>query len=304
MRTTRSSVPSLARALARVNGKVPRDQHNTYKDYRYSSADAIFAHLRGALFDEGLDIWQDELEVKVIQSTPRKNGDVPAPWIQVTYAIGIIVSGTVPNPELLEQVTIFSQLLGPQTTAADRTFALKYYLRGKGLLDTGDQLEDADSADTSKGAPLTDSDSGTRRQPRQRRQPPVDGVAPRVTPDLKPDDAPEPEVLPATAETETAPAAKATKAKTTTFDGRWKVVGDVFSEQGVFESTLLRHRNLYGLAEQSLRRLRTIKDKKLLFAANDALLRQLPTKGYQQLLKLAQSPIRATASASTPPATG
>ena len=136
---------SISQAIGAVANHVKRDQRNEYAKYDYASADAIYSHVREAIADQGLRVYQNEIESETMQVT-GKNGSITQ-WVKVQYELALIRDQVMDTREsaLLERVTVMAQVTGAQTFAAIRTYALKYWLRGLFLLDTGDVREDIDS---------------------------------------------------------------------------------------------------------------------------------------------------------------
>ena len=132
----------LADLAERLGATVAKDAHNSHGNYDYASADAIYRHCRGAILGAGLMVFQDEIDgpefIERANSAGRKST-----WARVTYMIGC--TSKLGISEGGERVTVLVQITGSQSLGAARTYALKYWLRGKLLLATGDQSEDLDS---------------------------------------------------------------------------------------------------------------------------------------------------------------
>ena len=133
----------LAEALAGMDGHAKRDCRNQHGGYDYASADSIFACVRLPLAKVGLAIWQQQVELEFID-VPGK-GDKPSRWMKATYEFALTPDGQAPAEGEAERVTVGCQLLGAQSFGAIRTYALKYWLRGKCLISTGDRAEDIDA---------------------------------------------------------------------------------------------------------------------------------------------------------------
>ncbi len=128
---------NLTDALAAIAAHVPKDQRNAFAGYDYASADAIYAHVRPALLAAGYLPYQTEVAFEMID----RNGKA---WVQVTYEMALRkADGSYQDDP--ERVTVLVQVTGAQSMAAVRTYAMKYWLRGKVLLATGDMSEDIDA---------------------------------------------------------------------------------------------------------------------------------------------------------------
>ena len=130
--------PALAEAL---RATVAKDAHNSHGGYDYATADAIYAHARRAVFGAGLTVYQSETGLELTERANRSGKK--STWAQVTYELGLAPVGQTPADP--ETVTVLVQVTGSQSLGAARTYALKYWLRGKFLLATGDEREDLDS---------------------------------------------------------------------------------------------------------------------------------------------------------------
>ena len=164
----------IARAMLAMEGMVKHDRENnsvSSDSYSYASADAVYLHIRDALANEGLFPWQSEIESKIVEG---KKGST-YPWLTVTYEIGLAYDENK-RPEVVEIITAMALLRNAQALQAVRTFALKYYLKGKLLLGTGEKDTDATN-DTppapeprtrtrSEQKPATSSRSTSTRKPK------------------------------------------------------------------------------------------------------------------------------------------
>ena len=138
---TSQTTGRIARAMLAMEGMVKHDRENnsvSSDSYSYASADAVYLHIRDALAKEGLFPWQSEIESKVVEG---KKGST-YPWLTVTYEIGLAYDENK-RPEAVEIITAMALLRNAQALQAVRTFALKYYLKGKLLLGTGEKDTDA-----------------------------------------------------------------------------------------------------------------------------------------------------------------
>ena len=135
--------PSLAKAMLEMPVSIEKDQENSFAHYQYSSADAVFANIRTQLAKQGLAPWQQEISMEVIEQTKQnKDGtERRSRWLKAKYQMALTPDGQAPmdNIELEgEIVTVMCEFTTAQAFAAIRTYALKYWLRGKLLLATGE----------------------------------------------------------------------------------------------------------------------------------------------------------------------
>ena len=133
----------------------------SHAGYDYASADALYQIARAELAAVGLAPWQDELEIELIPP----EGSQKKGWIRARYAMALTPDGRKPGAGEVEHITVMSQATGAQAFAAIRTFALKYWLRGKLLLATGEQLDDVDAMP--KEPPPMKSKSKSKSAPQQ-----------------------------------------------------------------------------------------------------------------------------------------
>jgi len=143
-------VKEMMQDLAEVGGEVPKDLTNSYADYEYASADAIYRHARRSLLAGGLLPFQQELSKTWHE---RQQGGKTVRWLEVEYGLALTPGGVAVEVRKLEKVTVVVQITGAQSMGAARTYALKYWLRGKLLLSTGDQAEDLDASEPTPLAP-------------------------------------------------------------------------------------------------------------------------------------------------------
>ncbi len=111
--------------------KVDKDMRNSYKGYDYASADAVFAAVRVAMADLKLHLVTQELSFKIHDFG---TDDKPSRHIELKVYIGITDGSVVP----LELITVMGPYTAPQSIQALRTYAVKYWLRTKLLLPTGE----------------------------------------------------------------------------------------------------------------------------------------------------------------------
>ena len=126
-------------------GTIEKDERNDFAEYDYASADAIYSHVREEIASKGYSVWMNEISFDVLEGEKKKQ------WLKVSYEIGLTADGGRPDDKELERITILAQYAGVQTCQAVRTYALKYFLRGRFLLPTGEK--DADVTPYSKSRP-------------------------------------------------------------------------------------------------------------------------------------------------------
>ena len=132
-------------------GKVQRDSQNKYAKYSYASADAVFAHVRPVLARHKLPLAFEIGDLKTI--THRKAEFLILPvsvWFEGEKSETV---ATFPVP--LNTAGTKGVRLDPQAMQSAVTFALKYFLRTRLLLDTGDR--DADQDDKQEVEPPSEA---------------------------------------------------------------------------------------------------------------------------------------------------
>ena len=132
----------LAAAIDAMPGAVPKDSRNKHAGYDYASADSIYLSVRNHLAKSGLSVWQDEESVEVVGKVSKEE----VAWVRATYKMALIKGATATQSEMdgAEKVTVMTPVRNAQAFAAIRTYALKYWIRGKCLLAIGDVEEDID----------------------------------------------------------------------------------------------------------------------------------------------------------------
>ena len=135
----------VARMILDTAGTIEKDERNDFAEYDYASADAIYSHVREQIANKGYSVWMNEISFDVLEGEKKKQ------WLKVSYEIGLTADGGRPDDKELERITILAQYAGVQTCQAVRTYALKYFLRGRFLLPTGEK--DADVTPYSKSRP-------------------------------------------------------------------------------------------------------------------------------------------------------
>ena len=157
----------LARAILAIQGVFADgdmiNHKSKKKEYSYAKVDDIFVEVRGALANEGLVPWQSAV---FLDFRERKdyNGKVVGESIFSQSLHAILGPGeTVPAEGEAESVFIEAPKFGPQSFAAIRTFAEKYYLRTKLLLPIGSELDDFDSVFYDQEKPQDDNDNKSKK---------------------------------------------------------------------------------------------------------------------------------------------
>ena len=119
---------------------VTKDQRHPM-GYTYASADSIYDAVRFALKDNDVDIQIDE-ESCSFESATRNGKEVTVCTVTLAFRM---TTGLIPRERVQpERCTIRFDYRGPQSMQAARTFAQKYWLRGKFLISTGEPDLDAD----------------------------------------------------------------------------------------------------------------------------------------------------------------
>ena len=155
--------PGVAEAMFKMSGTVEKDALNAFHKYKYASADSVYAAVREDIAQQGLAPWQDELSLETFTTENDKGKKVL--WAQVMYEMALTPNGEKP-PGPGERVTIFADVTGPQSMGAIRTYALKYWLRGKLLISTGEGDLDEREKEAPKGpAPAAALDEAEAREP-------------------------------------------------------------------------------------------------------------------------------------------
>ena len=130
---------ALARAILELPDRIEYDAFNPHGKYNYASADKMYQTIGKVLAKHGLTVWQNEAEISY-QETPT--GTL---LVLVSYDMGF---QTDPGkaPEHTERMTGSAQFRSAQDIAAARTYAMKYWLRSKMLIATGEPDTDAQDA--------------------------------------------------------------------------------------------------------------------------------------------------------------
>lgn len=120
----------VCRAMDQVKAVEKRDEApKAVGGYAYASADDVYDSVRKILAKNRLAPQQDELECQ-IERVEGKDGKMVA-YLRLRYSIGFIGERPVNR-------SIMLQYNGPQSFQAAATYVLKYWLRGRLLLSTGE----------------------------------------------------------------------------------------------------------------------------------------------------------------------
>ena len=140
------------------NGKFGDDRN---PKYLYATADDVYSAVGKALSEQGLGVWCNEVKSELF--TEEATGKPT--WIHAVYELAITPGGEPPEATILsvagderldratERLTFSHPYFGVQSFSAIRTYAIKTYLRGKLLLDTG-ELDADDWAKSDTPYPL------------------------------------------------------------------------------------------------------------------------------------------------------
>ena len=140
---------SICEVMTKV-GEIHKDATNKYAGYNYASADSVFEKLRKLMGKNNLVVSVNEVDFNM-------HGEGNKPHARVVFDITLAhaLTGEITSPE---RITVQSQYTGPQSVQAIRTYALKYWLRAKFLLSTGETDIDAEkpSKDTQLQSAIED----------------------------------------------------------------------------------------------------------------------------------------------------
>ena len=154
--------PGLCKAILECPRSIPKDSRNYHAKYDYASADAVFQSVAKPLAEAGLATWINEVSVDVVEGKKGADGKEGPKWVKTTYEIALTPGGLAPPDGKAERVTVMAQLLSAQTLQAVRTYAIKYFLRTKLLLATGEIQDDVDNQP--KGTPTQAATKATKKK--------------------------------------------------------------------------------------------------------------------------------------------
>ena len=131
--------------LGQVPDTVRAGERNAEKGgYKYASIDSFYQHCRPAIAAAGLELYQDETAADIVDVKGQKWA-----WLKVTYRMALAPAGE--EPKVWESITVAAPMYDAQTSGAVRSYAAKYWLRGKLMLATGET--DLDGVTTPKPKP-------------------------------------------------------------------------------------------------------------------------------------------------------
>ena len=132
METNGTFTDAIARVIQNTEGTIIADGKSSHFKYGYASIDAVLAHLRKAMSDEGITLGMNELDFSLHQMS--ESGKKP-PMILAKYEFWLEWKGKISERESLTQTAILGK---DQTPGAIRSYALKYWLRAKFMLSIGE----------------------------------------------------------------------------------------------------------------------------------------------------------------------
>ena len=136
----------MCKIMSEVPAEIKKDLHNSFADYWYASSDAVYKAMRPLLakYDLGVDF-----NTEVIRETieiSNKKGDIEKKVLQsmkVSIRLG---------DDKFTHITMPIIQNSPQGFQSAITFAIKYFLRSKFLLVTGEKDADKDATPDSHAA--------------------------------------------------------------------------------------------------------------------------------------------------------
>ena len=134
--------------------------------FRFAKTDDIYAACRVELAKVGLTVIADQKKPKILSDDKSyKDSKTKEPVLtgQFTFNVGFSMG----DQEELETMTFFVRITGPQTTAALRSYAIKYFLRGKLLLETGESVDEEDQLE-GNGNPFESPDMPPKKATKQK----------------------------------------------------------------------------------------------------------------------------------------
>ena len=143
---------AVAKAMGEIK-EVEKDSYNKFQKYDYASADSVFRACREAISKAGICITMKQIACKY-----EKIGDGDKIYINTVFAM------SCENGYNEEQIHMLVPFLGPQSVQAARTYALKYYLRTKFLLPTGERDADDNPAFQDGFDPIEPADDKQKQE--------------------------------------------------------------------------------------------------------------------------------------------
>ena len=126
---------AMAQLMLDIEGIKPGARHD-FARYNYSTADQVFDAVRPLLAKHGFSVTCDELDVKMTDVGTKSGGKL----VLSTYAFMTWYAGE--EVGTLERMTVGNSLTSPQSLCASRTYAMKYFLRTKFLINVNEKDED------------------------------------------------------------------------------------------------------------------------------------------------------------------
>ena len=160
-----------AKIISEVMKRLPKqleyDSTNEHFGYDFASADLVFLTVREAMEDHGILPWITEVE-KPAPTELRMSKSKVLYVLEATYDIALTLGGLKPDEGEAERITVFAPINSAQSSASIRTYAVKYWLRDKLLIATGEDFLDVDyeppaqpvrAEKRTKGNPVTKIDA-------------------------------------------------------------------------------------------------------------------------------------------------
>ena len=126
---------AMANLLAEVEGIKP-GAHHSHSGYSYATADQLFDMVRPLLAKHGFTLICDEIDCVVTDQTTKSGGR----FVLSKFSFRLFYEGEAIGD--VERMTVGNVLLTPQSLCASRTYAVKYYLRTKFLININEKDEE------------------------------------------------------------------------------------------------------------------------------------------------------------------
>ena len=148
-------------AIQELPPAAPKDAKNKFAGYDYASVDSLYAAVGKVFRKSGLAVYAQELktdfdtrELDVTNKQGEVTGKKYVTMARVTFGLAITPGGVAPQRlETLERFTVAGQITGIQTFGSLRSYAVKYWLRAKFMLVTGEVDMDEQAPQGSAKAP-------------------------------------------------------------------------------------------------------------------------------------------------------
>ena len=154
---------AMADLMLDIEGIVPGAKHDFAK-YRYTTADQLFDQIRPLLAKHGFTLFCDECKVEITDISAKSGGRL----VLSTFAMWFEYGGERVGE--IERMTVGNAVTSPQSLCASRTYAVKYYLRNKLLININEK--DEDQIGQNQADRIRDSAFDPRA--RSKRQPTID----------------------------------------------------------------------------------------------------------------------------------